>query len=197
MLVMLIEFQGRSILRKGIQIYAEEIYQEFPVDVMQLVIIFAMVFCQIFFINFTEVMKVERTFWVYAFMDNKVFPVFYMSQRVAAVGTFQRVSLRKAVVIWREGSRADFTEDLSFSPIILVKIRLWGIAAWACTTVRNVAFRAAVDRFYLFSVLPFEIRDVIFVIPFFVVDDFRKFVNLEFLVLGRMGLLFTVDLLTR
>ena len=34
-----------------------------------------------------------RTFWIYAFVDNKVFAVFLMSQRVIAVRAFEGVGL--------------------------------------------------------------------------------------------------------
>ena len=59
----------------------------------------------------------------------------------------------------------------------------------ACAVVINVAFRTSADRFDLLTVLPFEIRDVIFVIPLFVVDDLWQLINLELLVLWRMGII--------
>ena len=37
--------------------------------------------------------------------------------------------------------------------------------------------------------LPFEVRNVVFVIPFFVIDYFWELINLEFLIFGRMGII--------
>ena len=51
-----------------------------------------------------------------------------------------------------------------------------------------VAFFAACDRFNLFAVTPFQVRDILPVIPFFVINDFGKPVHFEFLVFWRMGI---------
>ena len=134
-------------------------------------------------------MEVVRTFWIYAFVDNKVFAVFLMSQRVIAVRAFEGVGLWKTVFFRRECGGAYFAQDLSFWTIILVEIRLWSIATWTATVVINITFRTAADRFDFLAILPFEVRNVVFVIPFFVIDYFWELINLEFLIFGRMGII--------
>ena len=68
-------------------------------------------------------------------------------------------------------------------------IRLWSIATWTGTVVINITFRTAADRFDFLAILPFEVRNVVFVIPFFVIDYFWELINLEFLIFGRMGVI--------
>ena len=41
--VMLTEFQGRSVLRKGAYIHAEKIYRELTVDIVELIFIFPVI----------------------------------------------------------------------------------------------------------------------------------------------------------
>ena len=78
---------------------------------------------------------------------------------------------------------------MSFGTVVLVEIRLWSIATWAGTVVINITFRTAADRFDFLAILPFEVRNVVFVIPFFVIDYFWELINLEFLIFGRMGII--------
>ena len=60
---------------------------------MEFIFIFAIVLFKILFINLVKVVEVVWTFWIYAFVDNKVFAVFLVNQRVIAVRAFQRVGL--------------------------------------------------------------------------------------------------------
>ena len=74
--------------------------------------------------------------------------------------------------------------------VVFIKIRFRSIAARAGTVIRYVAFRATVDRADFFTVPFFEVRDEVFVIPVLPkVSDQRELVDLEFLVLWRMGII--------
>lgn len=44
------------------------------------------------------------------------------------------------------------------------------------------------NRLYFFVVAPFQVRDIILIIPLFVIEDLREFINFEFLVFRRMGI---------
>ena len=66
--------------------------------------------------------------------------------------------------------------------IVLIKIRLRGITARAGAIIADVTVRATIYRLDFLAVLPLEIRDVVIVVPFLIEDDFRKLVNLEFLI---------------
>ena len=67
-------------LRKTVQIHTKKIYLEFPVDVMELIFVFSVAAFEIFLINLFEVVKIVRTFGIDAFVDHKVFAVFYVNQ---------------------------------------------------------------------------------------------------------------------
>jgi hypothetical protein len=78
---------------------------------------------------------------------------------------------------------------LSFGTIILVEVRFRGVTTRAGAGIIDVAFRASADRLDFLLVPPFEIRDVIFVIPLFVEDNLGKLIDLKLLVLWGMGII--------
>ena len=176
-------------LRKTVQIHTKKIYLEFPVDVMELIFVFSVAAFEIFLINLFEVVKIVRTFGIDAFVDHKVFAVFYVNQRMVTVRAFQGVGLCKTVFIRRECSGAYFAQDLSLRAVILVEIRFWSIAARAGTRIVDITCGPAADRFDFFAILPFKVRDVIVIVPFLVIDDLWKFINFEFLILWRMRII--------
>lgn len=65
----------------------KEIYLEFTVDVVKLIFIFAVVLFEILFIDFFEIVKIIRTFWIYAFMNDEMLPVFLRNESVTAMRT--------------------------------------------------------------------------------------------------------------
>lgn len=75
-----------------------------------------------------------------------------------------------------------FAEELPFGTIVFVEIEFWGITAWAGTVAVNITFAPALNRFDFFTIPPFQIRDVFFVIPFLVINDLWKLVNPKFLI---------------
>ena len=176
-------------LGKTAQIHAEKIYLEFPVDVMEFIFVFSVAAFEIFLINLFEIVKVVRTFGIDAFVDHKVFAVFLVNQRVIAVRAFQGVGLCKTVFIRRECSGADFAQDLTLRAVILVEIRFWSIAAGAGARIVDITCGPATDRFDFLAILPLDVRDVIVVVPFLVIDDLWKFINFELLIFWRMRII--------
>ena len=78
---------------------------------------------------------------------------------------------------------------MSLRAVILVEIRFWSIAARAGAFIVDITCGTTADRFDFFAILPFKLRDVIFVIPFFVINDLRKLINFELLIFWRMGII--------
>ena len=78
---------------------------------------------------------------------------------------------------------------MSFGAIVFIEIRLRRITTRTGTIVTDVTIRTTINRFDFLAILPFEIRDVVIVVPFFIKDDFRKLINFEFLILRRMGII--------
>lgn len=123
---------------------------------------------------------------VYSVWSILVFLVFYWNQWMTAVRTFKRIRSGKTFFFWRKGSGTYFTEELPFGTIVFIKVWFRGITAWAGTAVVNITFVPALNRFDLFAIPPFQIREVFFVIPFLVINDLWKLVNPKFLIFGWM-----------
>ena len=82
----LVELQGRSVLREGIQVHLKEIHSEFTVNIVEFVFVPAISFFKMFLIYFFKIVEIVRAFGIHAFVDDKVFPVFFMYQSISTVG---------------------------------------------------------------------------------------------------------------
>ena len=156
---------------------------------MELVFTFAVVEFEVLLIDFFEIVKIIRTPWIYAFMNDEMLPVFLRDESVAAVRTpeFQG---REATFIRRETGVTNFAEKLTFGTIILIKEGFWSITTGTGTAVGDIAGRTTTDGKNLFTVAFFVVRDEVFISPVLAeVSEQRKFINLEFLVLGRMRII--------
>ena len=188
--VMLTEFQGRSVLRKGAYIHAEKIYRELTVDIVELVFIFAVILFQVFLIHLFEIVEIIRTFGIDALVDDKVLPFFFCSECLATVGTPQGELPGEAVFIWRKICIAYLAFQLSDFTVISVKIRLRGATGGAGAVLGDVAFLASGDRFYLEIVSVFKVRDQEAPVPFLLEDlNFWERVHFELLIFGGMGII--------
>jgi len=67
--IVLGKLQGRGILGQGIQVHAEEVYGEFPIDVVELVLVLPTFFFKMLLIHLFKVSQVEGAFGINAFMD--------------------------------------------------------------------------------------------------------------------------------
>ena len=186
--IVLTEFQGRSILGQGVQVHAEKIHREFTVDVMELVFVLAVIFLQVFFIHLFEIVEIVRAMGIDALVNDKVLPVFFGNEGIAAVGAAQFHG-REAALSRRKPGSADLAEELAFGAVIPVKEWLWGVTTWTGAVLRDITFRAAADRTYFLTIALFVVRDEILVRPALTkICDEGKFVNFELLVLWRMGI---------
>lgn len=95
----------------------------------------------------------------------------------------------KAAFIRAEAGITYFTENLSLTAIVFIKVRLGGITAWTLTVIIDVAGRTSPDRLYSFNIAPLNVRNVITIVPDFVVKDLRKFINFKFLVFWGVGII--------
>lgn len=140
-------------------------------------------------IDLAEIMLIVRTFRIHTFVDSKVFAVFDVNKGMLTVRTSEGIGLGETVFVRREHRGTDLAADLSFGTIVLIKKGLWSIAARAGAVIMDIAFGTSVNRFDLFAVFPFEIRDIVFIVPGFVVDDFWELVDLELLIFWRMRII--------
>ena len=85
---------------------------------------------------------------------------------------------------------ADLAQNLAFLlAIVPHEIVNRGITCRTCTVFWNIAFYSAEYWTYGFVIAMLVIRDEILPVPVLLIGyDFRKLINLEFLVLWRMGI---------
>ena len=83
----LVELQGRSVLREGIEIHFKEIHSEFTVEVVELVFVLTIGLFQMFLIHLFEIVEIVRAFGIHALMDDKVLPIFLVNECFSAMGT--------------------------------------------------------------------------------------------------------------
>ena len=122
-------------------------------------------------------------------MYDKVLTVFFGNQRVGAVRT-TKLKGSKSAVLRREFGRADSAEELPFGAIVFIEKWLGSVASGAGTVIRDVAFRPSADRAYFLAIPLFKVRDEVFVVPVLAeIGNQGEFINLELLVLRRMGII--------
>ena len=141
--VKLAELQGGGIFWKGVQIHAEEIHQEFPVDIVEFIFIFAMLLSKVLFIHLLKVMEIIGALGVDAFVDNKVFAVFLMDEGMPAVRATQAEGREAVAFFGRETCVTDLTEKLSFTAVVLVEVDGRGLTSGTGTFFRDVSIRAS------------------------------------------------------
>ena len=106
------------------------------------------------------------------------------------MGAAQGELLSEAVFIRRKVCIANLAFELSGLAVIAVKIRLRGTAGRAGAVLRDVTFFASGDRFYLNIVPMFKVRNEEAPVPFLLDNlDLWKFIDLELLILWRMGII--------
>ena len=156
---------------------------------MELVFIFTVALFEVLFIYFFEFVKIIMAIWIYSFMNEEIFSVFLRDESVAAMRT-SKFDGREATFIRREMGVTDFAEKLSFGTIILIKERFRSITTRTAAAVRDIAGRATTDGKDLLTVALFVVRNEIFERPILAeVRNQGKFINLEFLIFGRMGII--------
>jgi len=125
-------------------------------------------------------------------MDEEVLAIFLMNKMVIAMRTFQGSSLGKTVILsWRKVCLTDLAQNLAFLfAIIPHEIVHSGITGGTGAVLWNIAFHTAKNGTNGFVITLFVVRDEILPVPIlFIGNDFWKFINLEFLVCRRMGII--------
>ena len=96
-------------------------------------------------------------------------------------------------VLFRRELRITYlAHKLAFGTVVRIKIDTRGIAARTFTVFVDVTFRSTTDgfdRFVVIFITPLKISHEISVIPRFNIQDKWKFINLEFLIFWRVGII--------
>ena len=156
---------------------------------MKLIFALSIILFEILPVHFFQVVEIVRAFGVYAFVDDKVFPVLLRDKGISAVRTAQ-LHGREAAFVGGEPGGTDLAEELSFGAVVPVKERFWGITARAGAAVWDITFRAAADGANLFTIAFFIVRDKLFVSPFLAeISHQWERVDPEPMVLWGMGII--------
>lgn len=144
------------------------------------------------FINLFKIVQIIRALRIHAFMDDEVLAVFLVNKTVIAMRAFEDSGFGKAVILgWRKMCLADLAQNLTFFlAIVPHEIVHRGITGRTGTVFRNITLDPAEYRTYGFVIALLVIRNEVLPVPALLIGyDFGKLINLEFLVLWRMGII--------
>ena len=85
---------------------------------MELIFVFAVIFNEVFLSHFFQVVEVVGAFRVDAFVDDKMFAVFFGDKGISTVRAAQLYG-REAAIRWRKPGVTDLAHELSFEPLFL------------------------------------------------------------------------------
>ena len=175
---------------QGVQVHLKEIYNEFTVDVVEFIFIFAILLFQVLLIDLPQVIEIVRAFHVDAFVDDKVLTVFLVCQGIAAMGAPQGIVFGETVVVRGEVSITDLALDLSFGSVVAVEIGLGCITAGTGAILRNIAFLTPGNRLDFLVVPVFKVGNEELPVPSILVElYFWEFIRFKLLVFWRVGII--------
>ncbi len=164
----------------------KEVERELTVDVMELVAVLAIGLLQMFRIDLVEVMQIIGTMRVHTFVDTEEFPVFLRNQGMATIRTFQA---KRLFLTGREGMTAHLAEPLPMRAIVHVNEGSRSTAAGTGAAVGNLGGGSPVADWrhgLAVALAVIILKGIAF--PFLVMlNHDRQLIDLELLVLGRMG----------
>jgi hypothetical protein len=185
------ELQGRGIIGKGAEIDLKEVDGEFPVDVVELIKELWPV--RIIRLDLLQTIQVVGALLVHALVNDEELPAFDRNEGIAAEGTAEDHVLFDRIGIGRESVAADLAEKLAFIAVVFVEVDHGSTASGTADVFQNVTVLTALDRLKLFTILPAVVLEKILPVPTLrgradIAED-RRFIDLVFLVLGRVGII--------
>lgn len=115
-------------------------------------------------------------------MNDEILLLFLGSKDIEKVRTPEGCTSGKTAFLRTKLSTTYFTENLSFSAVVLIKVRLRGITAWVFTVIIDVTEGTSFDKLYGFTIMPLDVRNVITIVPYFVIKNIWEFVDFKLLV---------------
>ena len=141
------------------------------------------------FLNLFKVMEVIRAFRINALVNNKVFAILLVNKSMRAVRASQDDLVGELINTGLRFSAADFAHKLIARAVIPVKIVFWSMTIGASGIIGNIANRAAFDRLDIVVVTPLDIFNKVFVKPNLTLDDQRRLIDFELLILRGMRII--------
>lgn len=182
------KLQGGGVLWQGVQVHAEEIHGELPVEVMEFVFIYAMFLIQMFFINPGKVMQIEGALGIDTFVQAKEFPVLFRDEGVSAVRADE--ADRRGDTLPRDECLAtDLAQILSVATIVIIEIMMRGTTEGADNIFRDRLPVTALDRSDGFAILPEKVFEEELPVLFDEGLDDGEPVSGKLLVFGGVGII--------
>src|SRR6056297_581940 len=128
-------------------------------------------------------MQIKRAVIVFTLEDIKILTLFNFFKRFTAVRTSKDSSFRIPIIVV-EMAVTDFTPELSFTTVIIVKIDVWSSTTRTGDSIRY--FRrifTSLNRFKFLAMFNLIINEQFFVIKFFKHFNNRHGINLQMLIL--------------
>ena len=155
---------------------------------MKLIFVFTMFLIQIIWLHLFKIMEIVRTFGIDTFVYTEKLTVFLGNQGIAAMRAGKSDGSCNNFT-GTECLTTDFTLVLPIASIVVVDVMVWSTTQRADGILRNRFTVTTLNRVDRFAILPLIVFEKELPVLFDKGLDDRKFINLEFLVLGRMGII--------
>src|SRR6056297_380741 len=124
-------------------------------------------------------MLIKRAVVVFTLMNDKLFSHFNFFECFLAVGTLKRDCFL-IILSFNKGKITNFTEVLSFTPVIIVDIDMRSLTAGTGDIMGYFVFRiSSFNGFKFFTVFSFIFSEKLVMIQFFEDLDDGQFIDLE------------------
>ena len=131
------ESQAGSTFRQGRQVYLEEVDGEFTVDIVQLELMLVLpVIGKVFMGQPFEVIEIEYTVLVDAFVDVEVLAVLLLGKYMAAIRTYKGAYFKVGFVLV-ESESANLAHVLTSAASVVIEVVMRSTAAMAYCTGRD------------------------------------------------------------
>ena len=181
----LLETEIHGTVRYFMKIHLEEIDSEFPIYIVELVLIFLRRLNAVR--QLLEIAKVKRALWIGAFVNFEMLTVFLGNESVPAVWAKKHDRLRNEVA-FVEDLRAYLALILSSVSVVVVYVQMWCSALGANNPFGNGIAIPPLDWPDHLVVLMFVVSQEKQVVNFLKTDYLWELIDLEFLVLGAVGI---------
>ena len=155
---------------------------------MELIFIFAIVLIKVFLSHLFKIVEIIRAHWINTFMYAEEFAVFLGNKGISTMRAGESDGSCNNFT-GAEGLPTDLALVLTITTIVVIDVMVRSTTQRADGILRNGFTIATLNRFDKLAIFPLIVFQKELPVLFNKGFDNRKFVNLEFLVLGGMGII--------
>ena len=180
--------QAGSTFGQGRQVHLEEVDSEFAVDIVQLeLMIVLLIFGIVLRGQLFEIIEIEYTVFIDAFVDVEVLAVLLFDKYMPAVRAYKGTYLKVSLVLV-EPEAANLAHVLTSAASVVIEVVMRSIAAMAYCTDSDRVTATRFDRFEIFAMAGFVFGEKNFVVELLRLLNNREFINRELIVLRTCGI---------